>query len=174
MNPSVTQVLGKYMDWSAVNPDVLDAAADRGTRVHTYCATYAKGLFAVVPAGCDGYCRSFRAWFDDMVVEVVAVEVELEDPVQGYKGHPDLIAVLRGDKKPSLLDLKTPLAESKLWPAQVAAYKHLAKKYDVQRVASVRLRSDGSRALFNEYTSSAQDLRAFFCALYAHKYFLRR
>lgn len=171
MLPTVTQILGVYADFSQVKPDVLEAACDRGTAVHRYCHLYAVGEYAMVPVGFEGYCSSFRTWFDEMVVEVIAAEVELIDPILGYVGHPDLIAVLKGDKQPTVTDYKTPTTHGKLWAAQCAAYMKLAERWNPCRCASVRLRADGGRALFKDYSTSDQDFQAFKLALWSYQYF---
>ena len=171
---SVTQVLGTFADFSKVRPDVLAHAAKRGTEVHQACAAYAKGLWILaLSAEAEPYFQSFRRWFDSMVEEVAAVEAELVDDVLGFKGHPDIIPRLKGDKLFSVIDYKTPAAKSRLWAAQLGAYKHLAEKagYKIGRVATLRLKKDGSRALFDDYPLAAQDFEAFFHALQAARWF---
>ena len=77
--PSVTQVIGRYSDFSRVPPDVLEAAKERGTRVHQVCAAMAQGLW--VPDYCESgdapYIVSFEQWFEAVVEKVIAVEPEL-------------------------------------------------------------------------------------------------
>lgn len=170
--PSVTEVLGKYTDFSTIRPEVLEAACERGTAVHAYCAAYAHNLW--VPAdGLEGYCQSFRNWFDSTVEKVILVEHELIDETYGYIGHLDLLAVLKGDKVPAVIDYKSPSVKGKTWGAQGAAYLNLAKKHKPRRFGSLRLKKDGGHAIFDSYQDSARDLQAFLAALTAHRYFIR-
>ena len=175
--PSVTQVLGKYQDFSQIPPERLEAACERGTAVHAFCAAHAKGLWAPMPLGAEGYCQSFTKWFDKYVKKVIFVEKELICPTYGFIGHPDICCIIKGDKDLSLGDLKTPIALQPVWKAQLASYKHLTKVWingagvKIKRVFSLRLRVNGSMPIFNEYSDSARDFQAFINALTAHKYF---
>jgi len=170
--PSVTEILAKYCDFSVVRPEVLEAACNRGSWVHAYCAAYAQNLWMSAPDGLEGYCQSFKNWFDAMVVKVILVEHELVDKVYGYVGHLDLLALLKGDKQPSVVDYKTPLTKGATWGGQGAAYLNLAKKYKPWRFGSLRLKADGGPAIFDPYQETKRDFQAFVNALYAHRYFL--
>lgn len=143
MKVSVTQVLPS--DFSRVDPDVLEHASERGTRVHRLCAAYLMGVWAPKPtADIKGYYDSFKRWADEYVESTLAVETELRDDVLGIIGHPDWIGRLRGHQGLSLADWKTPAGSNKLHAVQVAAYMHMAK---VQWGFPLRLRKDGSRAI---------------------------
>lgn len=172
---SVTQVLSVFADFSRVKPEVLAHAAARGTEVHKACAAYAQGLW--IPSlgdEAEPYFQSFKRWFDTMVEEVGPVEAEFIDEALGVKGHPDLPCLIRGDKLWTLIDLKTPATKSRLWAAQLGAYRHLMENagYKIGRVASLRLKKDGSRAIFDEYPLAARDFEAFYHALQAARWFV--
>lgn len=174
--PSVTEVLGKYSDFSNVPPERLEAACERGKAVHAYCASYALGVWSPKIEGAEGYCNSFLSWFNEYVEEVLLVEEELVDEVLGFVGHPDLVVRLRGDVLATVPDLKTPITLNPIWAAQIAAYLHLAlirfpKK--VGRGGSLRLDPKGRPAKFKDYNDTGRDLQAFLSALYAHKYFTK-
>lgn len=174
--PSVTRVLGVFADFSRIPPHVLNHAAARGTKVHAACSAIAKGLWCPPQEPeVQPYVDSFRRWFDRYVESVSAVEVELVDEKLGFCGHPDLICRIKGDKWDELtvVDLKTPATKNRLWSAQLAAYRHLAETEidPPKRTASLRLRKDGSRALFDEYEDQARDLAAFLSALNAVRWF---
>lgn len=175
MFPSVTTVLSPFADFSRVRPEVLEHAAQRGTKVHALCEAYAQGLWIPrIDEECAGYFDSFKRWFDATVVEVLAQEVELVDEQKGYMGHPDMICRIKGDNDAVMIDLKTPAAQSPAWRLQLAAYWRLGTLagYPITRSGSLRLKKDGSRAIFNEYTGShAHDLNVFLNCLAAWKYF---
>ncbi len=172
--PSVTQVLSVYADFSGIRPDVLERAAERGTKVHEICSSIAQGLFpGLIPVDLAGYVESFRKWFV-LVQEVLLVEERLSCSVYQFTGKPDLAVKLRGDEVPRVIDLKTPLAKGKLWGAQIAGYEHLFKVktgLDCQHSGTLRLKPDGGFPLFDEYRHSEEDLHAFLCALTAWRYF---
>lgn len=172
--PSVTQVLRPFVDLSKIPPDVLAAAAERGTRVHGLCAAVAQRLWIPsVPDECRGYVDSFRSWFP-VVVEVVAAEVELVDEVLGFKGHPDLIVRIEGDEGLTVVDLKTPVSTHTTWKAQLAAYHHLAEHNGhtlIIRNISLRLSWEGRPPQVDEYLHQERDFAAFLSALNAWRYF---
>ena len=168
--PSVTEVLAKYSDFSQVNPDRLEAACNRGTAVHRFACAYARGLWAPFSGEIQGYCQSFQNWFDQYVEKVILTEPYLIDSTHGYDGHLDLLAVLKGDKYPSVIDYKTPVAKNITWAVQCAAYLNLAKKWKPKRSGSLRLRADGKPAIFDSCEEGYRDLQIFLSALFAHKY----
>lgn len=172
--PSVTQILSPFADFSGIPPAVLAAAADRGTRVHRYCAALARDLWTPqIDPDCVGYVHSFKDWYERAVEEAVLVEGELIHQGHGFKGHPDLIGRIRGDGALTLVDYKTPAGKNPMWRAQLAGYSILAEGagYEVKRAMSVRLRPDGGRPIVDEYLLEAGDVKAFLAALTAWRFF---
>ena len=172
---SVTQVLSPWSDFSRVRPEVLHAAALRGTRVHAIAAAILKGHYVPQPdPDIRGYVESFRRWVDLMAPVVVAVEPLWVCPVLGIQGHPDLVAVLKGDYYPTLIDLKTPVTKLRTWRLQIAGYQLLAEANGIKvaRVASLRLDAGGGLPKFNEYsTTLAGDREVFLAAVKTFKFF---
>ena len=173
MKPSVTRILKPYANFGMVRPDVLEHAANRGKRVHESCHAYAAGMFMrKLDAEVEPYFQSFKLWFDSTVEEVIGTELELKSSL-GFCGHPDLVAILKGDQTATVVDYKTPLSESKTWRPQLAAYHRLVNESGInaKRCLSVRLRKNGGPALVTEYETDAEDWAAFLNALYAWNYF---
>lgn len=171
--PSVTTVLGPYAGLEFVRPDRLAAACERGTNAHTPCLAYAAGEFAFVQPEVQGYYDSFRRWFDQHVHTVVEVEPLWESHKWGYCGSPDLALILFDEPTISIWDLKTSKSCGKTWACQLAAYRNLALENGLDRigrVASLRLKEDGSMPLADEYQYSDRDFAAFTAALTAFKY----
>jgi hypothetical protein len=114
--PSVTQLLGAYfhLDSRFYAP----GAAERWTRVHELCASYASGARGLA---LDGYATAFADWAYASGAEFVAVEKLIEGQIGGrrYAGRLDLVALIRGRRV--LVDLKTG-AKAKWHHAQLAAY----------------------------------------------------
>lgn len=163
--PSVTCVIsdvGKlWLSFDNVPPDRLEFACQRGTDFHRLAALHAQRLWIdEIPETCVGFFHSFTEWFDEFVEEVVMVEQTLVHPTLHYQGTPDAIARIKGDTGLTLLDWKTPLALSKSWRLQLAAYRELAWVNgfpgirSLDRVASLQPRADGGRAKFQGYTKS--------------------
>jgi hypothetical protein len=169
----VTEVLAPWSDFSRVRPDVLEAAAERGTIVHTACSALATGVwFPPLPEGCRGYVESFQRWFDAAVEKVLMVEPNLVHPVYRYVGHPDMIVRIKGDATDSLIDIKTPLALSKSWRLQLAAYYFLTHEHPCGRVLIVRLRKTGAPPVVTEHTGTlVADFSIFLACLTAGKFF---
>ena len=168
----VTEALGPYADFSMVDDDVLQKAAQRGTDTHRYCQMIADGLWVNnIKTECQGPVQSFKRWFDSMVDEVIATEVELKDEALGFMGHIDLIARLR-DTFTYVIDYKTPITKGKLWEAQLAGYEHLAKrKYQIKQSGSLQLHPDGGVPKMNWYTDNKEAFTAFLSAVNAYRHF---
>ena len=156
---SVTTALSPFNNFSQVPPALLEEAKERGTMAHNLFASHALGLWIpLVPENCIGYLDSFRRWFEDTVVEVIAVEKRIVHPVHNFTGQLDLLCRIRGDAGLMLLDHKTPLALYKSWRVQCSAYKKLADlEYpNITRTGSLRLSREGKRAKLEEYSGTVE------------------
>lgn len=144
----VTEVLEAYNGLGDIDPKILANAADRGDRVHNFCELYAKDmLFQEVDFDCMTYVESFIEWFDSTVEEVISVEERFFSEDLKITGQVDLLAVLKGDTKPTVIDFKTPASVSKTWNLQLAAYWHLVnQKHDIDRCIALQLPKKGGAA----------------------------
>lgn len=172
---SVTQVLGPFSDFSAIDPDVLEAAALRGTEVHNACACYAQSLPVLGLEGDRvGYFDSFMFWFITYVDRVFFVEKRLTHPVYQYNGKLDLGCKLV-DGRNMVVDYKTPATEGPTWKGQLSAYLELANYNQGQKFdgcMSLLLRKSGKAAKAIVYQDSpSDDFAAFLSALNAIRYF---
>jgi len=155
--PSVTTVIGPYKDFSQVPEHIITAAQDRGSEFHALAAAYLIGTWIPeVSANLEGYFRSFTAWADAQVEEVIWVEKRLVHPVYRYQGTPDALLRIRGDSGLTLPDWKTPRAFDKSWIVQTAGYKELVEVngWPVSRIASLQPHPEGKTAQFREFTKS--------------------
>lgn len=176
--PSVTEVMGPWVDFSRIPPEVLRHASERGTEVHRICLDlYASGLPVLsVDGEAAGYFASFRRWFDKIVGEVLLVEERLFDEAFGYSGQIDLIVRTKAEHGGEvwMLDLKTPLALSKSWRVQLAGYRNLAVKRGAvpDRCGSLRLDPNGRAATVDWYDGEAgKDFNVFLSCLNAFRFF---
>lgn len=172
---SVTQVLGAFSDFSAIPPEVLEAAALRGTEVHNACACFAQCL-PVLGLNGDrvGYFESFKNWFDRYVDQVFMVEKKIRHYIYHYNGKIDLGCRLI-DGREVIVDYKTPAAEGPTWKGQLSAYLELARVgtsfgYN-GGCMSLLLRKNGKAAKAIVYQDSPADFAAFLSALNAFRYF---
>lgn len=168
--PSVTQILSPYIDSTWFTQE----SRDRGEAVHAACAAHLMGTFCPpLDPEHQPYFDSARRWIDMAVDLVVLTEERLVDPALRYCGKPDLIAYLKGDKQPTLIDFKTSQAAHPVWPLQITAYRKLAqvKGIGTARGISLRLKADGSGCLPKEYKSMDRYWNVFIGLLNAHHFF---
>lgn len=171
----VTEVVGAFSDYSAVRPEVLENAAQRGRRVHSGCAAYARKLPVLCLKPEDaGYFESFKQWFDAYVARVFFVEKRFACGVFGITGMVDLGCGLI-DGRRVIVDHKTPAGESRTWRGQVAAYKYLAEKAEGVRfdgIMALQLDGKGGPAKGRVYDEEiAEAWAGFLSALAAIRYF---
>lgn len=171
--PSVTRILNKYTDFSRVPAHRLQAAADKGKRVHAVCASIAQGNFAAYEDDIAGYVKSFERWMDTIKPNVLLVEQELVSDIYQFMGHPDLVIEWEdGIGKIGVIDLKTPQIISKTWEPQIAAYTYLADAYletSCTKNGFLRLSPKGDMPRFTQIRH-IEGLAVFFNALAAHNY----
>lgn len=171
----VTDVLKPFLDFSHIKPEVLAYAADRGTRVHLYCESYALGLFVQdVDYDCQNYVNVFKKWFDTIVQRVVHTEVRLNSVNYKLSGAFDMIAVLKGDIEPTLIDIKTPVVSSTSWQLQTAAYQMLIEEcleIRVHRRICLQLPKIGDIPKIVEYTDHKRDRERYLNALDLYRFF---
>lgn len=172
----VTEILSCYADFGDVRPEILAAAAERGSKVHAACTAYARGLFVPrLDQELIGYFDSFQRWFDGAVESVVFTEERFTNDLWGFTGQPDLGCIIKGDELLNIWDYKTPYSAVLYWRCQLAAYKFLVENdklnpRKVGRIGTVRLRRDGGKALLDEVTDQVPALNAFMGALQAYRY----
>lgn len=172
---SVTTVLSPYSGLKDIDPIVVQNAADRGTRVHKFCEMYAKDLLIVEPDfDCKGYVESYKRWFDYMVVKPLYIEERVDNEELKLSGGIDLVAYLKGDELPSVVDIKTPANASNSWQLQTAAYKILLEKelgIKIGRRIALKLPKDGSTAKVCEYIDHERDMQMYIKALEVYRFF---
>lgn len=165
----VTEVLKPFSGLNAVDPYVLENAAVRGTKVHAICDAIAAGIdTGKIPEELKGYVDSFEGWaegkhFLKRPPRMYCNELQITGEIDG---------IYQSSGINSLFDLKTPSKESRTWALQLSAYHHLARLngHVIDRIESVRLRKDGSRALTADY-DPATHFPIFLSCLNAYKYF---
>ena len=161
----VTEVLKHLNNFDHIPKEILDKAADRGKRVHNYCEMYALNLFyGHIDNDCINYFKAFKQWFDATIEKVIYTENRLFSFERKLTGCVDMVAIIKGDSKPSLIDFKTPSSPSPTWNLQTAAYKLLLREttdYEVSRRICLMLPKFESKAKIIEYFKHDEEEREF-------------
>jgi hypothetical protein len=175
--PTVTEVIGPWVDFSKIPPDTLQAASERGTEVHDACAMIAHGIpwFPITnqTRAIAGYVESYKKWFERIVASTVLLEKRMFSEAHGYCGQLDLVVDIGGGEN-WLVDLKTPVIKSKSWRVQIAAYQMLcvSNEIKVDRCGSLRLDKNGKLPRMDWYEGSAEkDFNIFLSCLNAFRFF---
>ena len=84
--PSVTTVMKLLSDdfYRAVDPDVLERAARRGTAIHNAVENFAKFGIEDIPPAYAGYFQAFREWWELRQPEVLATECRVYHKILRY------------------------------------------------------------------------------------------
>ena len=131
----VSSLYAPFQDFSAIPADVLNAAADRGTKVHTMIACYLKKKEIPSHFGeeVEGYYRSWLMWgvADDLLADK-DTEVAAECPVgnSDLRGTADMLAVaVKGDYvRVDIWDWKTTSSPSPWHRFQTFVYGELVRQ----------------------------------------------
>lgn len=166
----VTTILYPFSGLQHVDTAVLQAAADRGTRVHKVCELIAReiGEFGVED-DIWGYVESFKKWWETGI-QPLHIEERFWDDENRITGQMDLIIDFPDGK--AIVDLKTSSKPSKTWPVQGAAYAYLAKKcgHDIKKVFFLHLNKHGKDPKLHDYPV---DDELFLSVFRAYNHFFR-
>ncbi len=132
--PSVTTCLSlirkaELERWrESVGTEIADQrakeGADFGIRVHDWCANIARGSRLLPVDDTRQTVERYANWFDDMVKEVLGIECVVFSRKYRFAGRLDLKALLKGDRLPAVIDIKTQqYCAPKLWRLQTGGYR---------------------------------------------------
>ena len=182
--PSVTTVLGAIRSlalehWRGELGNVeadrqMGEAAEIGKAVHRLCHAYNIGQSFIIPDGIVGELFSaYRGWFAGNVDKVIFAEKVVVSRKYSYAGTADLLAIIKGDTVPALIDVKCTGGFWPTMPLQLAGYREaiLEGGGQVDRRLIIRLDKDELGLLqVKEYTEHTRDFNAFLCALGLYRY----
>jgi len=155
---------------------IRDDMAAIGTSLHNICRLFNRDQSFEIPARSQigQMFETYRQWFETAIDTVIETEQLVVSRKFGYAGTFDLLAVLKGDTTPSVIDLKT---SKDFWPTmalQLAAYREAlleeGKKVDRRLVIRIDKLETGKLQI-KEYSQHARDFNAFLAALSLFRYF---
>jgi len=155
---------------------VMHEAAEIGTSLHNVCRLFNRNQSFEMPSTSQigQMFNTYRQWFEMVIDTVIETEHLVVSKKFGYAGTFDLLAVLKGDTIPSVIDLKT---SKDFWPTmalQLAAYREalLEEGKEVNRRLVVRIdKLETGKLQVKEYIQHARDFNAFLAALSLFRYF---
>lgn len=182
--PRVSDIIGVQTAPSMrmIPIDVMANACLRGTTVHNYCTTYAKGLFVPeIEEEYIPYFEAFKGWYDANVAQLIGAAERLYcDPLQ-YSGEYDLVVKLKSSEELALVDIKTSANVSKSWPVQLAAYEFLLSSNDIKTriFYNLHLKRGNGKVKANVVQYSYDDInqdgwKVFSTCLECYNYFNRK
>jgi hypothetical protein len=128
----VSEILGRFNDFGEIDPQVLQNAANRGTRVHNAITERIEiGTASGLKETDIPYFNSWKEWYEGDLCsgvpkKLINCETRLYDEKRFLTGEIDAIYVENGVNH--LVDWKTSSAENKLvWPLQAAGYLQLIR-----------------------------------------------
>ncbi len=167
----VTQVLYPFSGLQNIDPDIVENAGKRGSRVHKICEGIISGIGEHdVDEEVWGYIESFKKWWEKGQ-KVVEIEKRFWCDENRFTGQVDMI--LDTPEGLAILDIKTSSKPSKTWEAQGCAYAYLAKKagYDIRFIYFLHLNKHGKCPLLYGYHV---DDSFFLAILRTYNFFFRK
>lgn len=148
--------------------EIMNKAGEFGTLIHTQCAKIAEGkAIRVHPENTDLMIGAAKEWFDIAIEKVLGTEVTVWNKDYLWAGTADLVAILRGDKLPSVIDWKTgqPGDHTRL---QLAGYRGALESHGIKTQRSIAVYLDkrvkGKRHVV-EHKNHHKDFKAWMNAL---------
>lgn len=113
---------------------IAKEGAQIGRDFHTIAADINRGMHHKHGWRAEARFRemsfAYIDWLHANVQEIVEVEKLIRSGRYGYAGTTDLVAILRGDSRPAIIDVKTSNAVDITWPLQLSAYQTAIEDLD--------------------------------------------
>ena len=121
----VSDVLKPFTNFGHIDPAVLNAKAELGTKVHQIIADDISGTFSYAEDKCLPYLRSYEKWRSALQPVFVKSEERFFCDDRRITGQIDCVVDI--GKKKMLVDFKTSVSESPTWIMQAHLYHYLCK-----------------------------------------------
>ena len=131
--PSVTTLMKPLTDdlYRAIEPEVLDRAAQRGTAIHNAIENYIEFGVRDIPPLYAGYFEAFIQWWERRKPEPLALEKRVYHKILRYAGTADLICMIDG--RLTLVDYKSSAQiNKKLCAVQLEGYDRAFESHRVE------------------------------------------
>lgn len=169
----VTDILSPFSGIEFIPEDVLNIAANRGTRVHEMINGFYEGFESEVDEETSGYMESFNKFHSQCVVKPFKMETRFFDDAIMCTGKMDMLGSDNGVNY--IYDWKTSYKPSKTWALQAAAYRYLTRyEFNAEGVKFVQLKKNGDEPevfFWNIETLMGDYLPIFFKCLDVYKHF---
>jgi len=164
----VTDVLFPLSGLGKIDPDILKNAARRGTEVHQIVECIIKRLGRFDSEETKPYIDSFEQWYCGK--KFVETSKRFYDDKYMVTGECD--GIYEDENGLTLVDFKTPRAESASWIVQGSAYSHMGKQvgYKINRIEFVQLMWTGKAAKSYFYK---ENFEMFIECLNVYKHFFK-
>lgn len=124
--PSVTQVLDPLVDFSKVDPDLLERKRQIGTAMHRAIEFGDDLDVSSLDASIMDYYRAWLKFVADTNILVTHSELRVASSIYMYAGTLDILGVL--GKRDALIDIKTTATIYPTNALQTAAYERAARE----------------------------------------------
>jgi len=163
MYARVSEVLGQFLDFSAIPPEVLKSKAALGTRIHNAIQQDIQGDFPVVSLQEHGYFQSFERWRSALKPVFLITEKRMYCHQKMLTGCIDALIKLEGHDQHILVDWKTSVSESPTtWPMQAMLYWYLLEQTGIivsQNALFVKLDRNGGFPKVYQYKLDSKFLK---------------
>ncbi len=154
----------------------LDEAADIGNVLHDCATAIAKGEPFDVKTDLFPMVEAVQSWFENTVDIVIGTNMIVYSDLYRYAGETDLVAILKGDIFPAIVDFKTSKAIFSEMGLQTASYQGAYNEgKDIGDQARRRLivrvdKTDKGKIQTKHFTDDAKAYRAAICARQLYEY----
>ena len=148
---------------------LLDAASERGSRVHEAILALEQGIgLAELNKNYEGYLASYELWASGR--EFLPCPDRFYDDELMITGEID--GIMQDGDDLVIVDYKTSAKESKTWSIQASAYSYMAKKvgYDIKKILFIKLDKEGKEPSVFTYQ---EDMETFKKVLFTYRYFFK-
>ena len=149
-----------------------DEAGEHGTAVHSTCGLIMRGVDAIPLDDplLEAQVDAFKTWHDLAILEVLTVEETIYNQAHGYAGTLDERAILKGDRLPSIIDVKTGHFDEDGCRMQTAAYR-TGNGIEAHRRLIVDLKNlKNGLPTIHEFKDHGSDLGAFLNTLFIYNW----
>lgn len=168
--PSVTQILEAegLSDFSAIPPETLRLAQERGTAVHKATQYLDEGRldWTTVSEQVADYLSAWQRFKNDCQPQILEIEFQVYSPT-GYAGTVDRTLMMDGIHW--LIDIKTG-NPTRAAAIQTAAYQYAYQSQEYGRRAAIQLNSDGTYKIHPYAIDLMHDMNVFMAALTLYQF----